>query len=127
MYQDDLTCLSGMTNLKVARFHVNGLKSFHGIEKLIQLEEADFYGQDAAFTDLDPFQNLTKLKYLRLPGHTSGTAFNGDGLANLENLQELNMEHSVESLEPLRNLKNLKILTMSAGRRAEGTFRSMEP
>ena len=127
MYQDDLTCLSGMTNLKVARFHVNGLKSFHGIEKLIQLEEADFYGQDAAFTDLDPFQNLTKLKYLRLPRHTSGTAFNGDGLANLENLQELNMEYSVESLEPLRNLKNLKILTMSAGRRAEGTFRSMEP
>ena len=127
LYQDDLTCLSGMTSLKVARFQVNGLKSFHGIENLTQLEEADFYGQDAAFTDLDPFQNLTKLEYLRLPRHTAGTAFNADGLANLVNLQELNMEHSVESLEPLRNLKNLKVLTMSTGRSADGTFRSMEP
>ena len=127
LYQDDLTCLSGMTNLKTARFQVNGLKSFHGIENLTQLEEADFYGQDAAFTDLDSFQNLTKLEYLRLPRHTAGTAFNADGLANLVHLQELNMEHSVESLEPLRNLKNLKVLTMSTGRSAEGTFRSMEP
>ena len=127
LYQDDLTCLSGMTNLKTTRFPVNGLKSFHGIENLTQLEEADFYGQDAAFTDLDSFQNLTKLEYLRLPRHTAGTAFNADGLANLVHLQELNMEHSVESLEPLRNLKNLKVLTMSTGRSAEGTFRSMEP
>ena len=127
LYQDDLTCLSGMTNLKVVRFQVNGLKSFHGIENLTQLEEADFYGQDAAFTDLDPFRNLTKLEYLRLPRHTAGTVFNGDGLANLVNLQELDMEHSVESLEPLRNLKNLKILNMAGGRSAQGTFRSMEP
>ena len=127
LYQDDLTCLSGMTSLKVARFQVNGLKSFHGIENLTQLEEADFYGQDAAFTDLDPFRNLTKLEYLRLPRHTAGTVFNGDGLANLVNLQELDMEHSVESLEPLRNLKNLKILNMAGGRSAQGTFRSMEP
>ena len=127
LYQEDLTCLSGMTSLKVARFQVNGLKSFHGIENLTQLEEADFYGQDAAFTDLEPFRNLTKLEYLRLPRHTAGTAFNADGLANLVNLQELNMEHSVESLEPLRNLKNLKVLTMSTGRSADGTFRSMEP
>ena len=127
LYQDDLTCLSGMINLKVVRFQVNGLKSFHGIENLTQLEEADFYGQDAAFTDLDPFRNLTKLEYLRLPRHMAGTAFNGDGLANLVNLQELNMEHSVESLEPLRNLKNLKVLTMSTGRSADGSFRSMEP
>ena len=127
LYQDDLTCLSGMTNLKVVRFQVNGLKSFHGIENLTQLEEADFYGQDAAFTDLEPFRNLTKLEYLRLPRHTAGTVFNGDGLANLVNLQELDMEHSVESLEPLRNLKNLKVLTMSTGRSADGTFRSMEP
>ena len=127
LYQDDLTCLSGMTNLKVVRFQVNGLKSFHGIENLTQLEEADFYGQDAAFTDLEPFRNLTKLEYLRLPRHTAGTVFNGDGLANLVNLQELDMEHSVESLEPLRNLKNLKILNMAGGRSAQGTFRSMEP
>ena len=127
LYQEDLTCLSGMTKLKVARFQVNGLKSFHGIENLTELEEADFYGQDAAFTDLDPFRNLTKLEYLRLPRHTVGTAFSGDGLAGLVNLQELNMDHTIQSLEPLRNLTNLKILTMSTGRQAEGTFHSMEP
>ena len=124
---EDLTALSELTNLTELRFQVNGLKSFRGIENLTQLKEADFYAEDAAFTDLDPFRNLTQLEYLRLPRHTAGTAFSADGLANLENLQELNMEHSVESLEPLRNLKNLKILNMATGRQAEGTFRSMEP
>ena len=99
------------------------------MENLTQLESADFFGDNATYTDVDPLKNLAKLRYLRLPMHSdsSGIVFNGDGLAGMESLQELDMEMRIESLEPLRNLKNLRVLSVVKGPAVEGSFQSMEP
>ena len=125
----DLTALSGLTNLRELKIHTDGLASFQGMENLTQLESADFFGDNATYTDVDPLKNLAKLRYLRLPMHSdsSGIVFNGDGLAGLESLQELDMEMGIESLEPLRNLKNLRVLSAVNGPALEGSFQSMEP
>ena len=90
----DLTALSGLTNLRELKIHTDGLASFQGMENLTQLESADFFGDNATYTDVDPLKNLAKLRYLRLPMHSdsSGIVFNGDGLAGMESLQELDME-----------------------------------
>ena len=125
----DLTALSGLTNLRELKIHTDGLASFQGMENLTQLESADFFGDNATYTDVDPLKNLAKLRYLRLPMHSdsSGIVFNGDGLAGMESLQELDMEMRIESLEPLRNLKNLRVLSVVKGPAVEGSFQSMEP
>ena len=77
--------------------------------------------------DVDPLQNLTNLKILRLPLHGQSVLFNIDGLAGLTNLTSLEVGWSVESLEPLRDLKNLRILSMENGGSADGSFQSLEP
>ena len=125
----DLTALSGLENLRELKIHTDGLASFQGLENLTQLESADFFGDNAVYTDVDPLKNLSKLRYLRLPMHNPDQmmVFNGDGLAGLTSLQELDMERGIESLEPLRNLTNLRVLSMVNGSTPEGSYQSMEP
>ena len=67
LYLEDLSCLANLTNLQTLRFDANGLGSLHGLENLTQLQEADFYGNEATYVDVDPLRNLTNLKILRLP------------------------------------------------------------
>ena len=94
------------------------------MENLTNLRQAEFYGDNSTYTDVDPLQNLTKLEVLRLPMHSRGVRFNADGLSGLTSLTSLDMECGVESLEPLRNLTNLTNLSVSNGGMVDGAFNS---
>ena len=113
----------------MGRFDACGLVSFHGIENLTELQEANFYGKEGLYTDLDPFRNLTKLETLHLPMRAGGNTepYRADGLANLSALTELYMDRSVASLEPLRNLTRLRLLDVRNGYTVDGTYDSLEP
>ena len=126
-YADDLSALSGMTKLETLRFDANGLKSLAGIENLIALREADFYGDDATYTDVDPLKNLTNLEILRLPMHSQSIPYSIEGLAGLTKLTDLDIDCGARSFEPLRNLTNLRNLSASNGGMVDGAADSLEP
>ncbi|HJB07809.1 MAG TPA: serine/threonine protein kinase [Candidatus Enterocloster faecavium] len=126
-YMDDLSVLSGMTKLEKLRIDANGLRSFHGMENLVKLREADFYGDNATYTDVDPLKNLTSLEILRLPSHGQNMAYSIDGLSGLINLTDLQMDCGARSLEPLRNLINLRSLSAVNGGMVNGAADSLEP
>ena len=126
-YMDDLSALSGMTKLEKLRIDANGLRSFHGMENLVKLREADFYGDDATYTDVEPLKNLTSLEILRLPNHGQNMTYSIDGLSGLINLTDLQMDCGARSLEPLRNLTNLRTLSAVNGGKVNGAADSLEP
>ena len=64
---DDLTPLSGLTQLQELGLSVNGISDFDWAQNLTELRELSCWGNEATYTDLDGLKNLTKLQSLALP------------------------------------------------------------
>ncbi|HJB07807.1 MAG TPA: hypothetical protein H9716_08080 [Candidatus Enterocloster faecavium] len=130
LFWEDLSFAAELRNLQTLWLNGAGVGSFHGLENLTELENFTFYGDEmSTYQDLSPFQNLTNLQILVLPGHNGGyegITYNGDSLAALTNLTELHMPGNIESLEPLRNLTNLQTLNIRySSRLTKENFQSL--
>ena len=126
-YLDDLSALSRMTKLESLRIDADGIRSLYGMENLTSLREANLYGTNATYTDVEPLKNLTNLEILRLPNHGQNISYSIDGLAGLTKLTDLQIDCGAKSFEPLRNLVNLRNLSASNGGMIDGAADSLEP
>ena len=111
----DLTALQNLTKLQILHLSVGALESLHGLENLTNLTEVYLTGNDAAFTDTTPLQNLAKVRTLRLPnrGYDVETYCDLSGLAGMTSLQEFTFSGKIQSLEPLAGLTALKTLDIN--------------
>ena len=64
---DDLTPLSGLTQLQELGLSVNGITDFDWASDLTELRSLSCWGSEATYTDLDGLKNLTKLQTRVLP------------------------------------------------------------
>ncbi|WP_158099071.1 leucine-rich repeat domain-containing protein [Flavonifractor sp. An100] len=95
----DLSALSGLTNMRRLVISASGLDSLTGVEQMSGLEELEINMTDATLTDLSPLSGLTKLRTLVL-----SVGGNPPGPLNIE---------------ALRGLSELETVSLSPGKRVE--------
>ena len=104
----DLSALSGLTNLQDLQISVNGLKSFHGLEGATKLTQLQIYGSPD-IQDLSALSGLTKLQSLQISGSGTGNLKSLQGLEGMTQLRELRLY--VDGLESLEGLQGATGLT----------------
>ena len=119
---NDLTPLSGLTQLQELRLGVDGIADFDWAQNLTELRELTFWGNEATYTDLDGLKNLTKLQSLTLPypaivgnEELDPEPYDIQGLAGLTELTHLQMYAGIKDLSPLANLTKLQTLYIYNG------------
>ena len=95
----DLSALSGLTNMRRLVISVSGLDSLTGVENMKNLEELEVNMMDATLTNLSPLAGLSKLRTLVLSvgGNPPGPL----------------------SIEALRGLSELETVSIAPGQRVE--------
>ncbi len=122
LYLDDLSPLTGLVNLEQLRIDTHGIQNFDWAENMTKLQSLVCYGNDAAYTTLDPLKNLTKLERLRLPNTSDNVgACDIHGLAGLTSLTNLEVNCTVQDFSPLKNLTKLQRLVIYKGYAIEGS------
>ena len=122
MALEDLSPLSGLTQLQQLTLDVNGISDFDWAQDLTELQELTCWGNEATYTDLDGLKNLTKLQSLTLPTPAligndilDPEPYDIQGLSGLTELTYLQMYAGVKDMSPLENLTKLQTLYIYNG------------
>ncbi|HTQ02977.1 MAG TPA: leucine-rich repeat domain-containing protein [Polyangiaceae bacterium] len=103
---DDLSPLSGMTQLESLRASINQVKDLKPLEKLTKLDRLDLGRTQVS--DLKPLAKLTSITELQLDDTPVEDLSPLSGLTNMENLS---LKHTkVKDGSPLKGMKKLKFI-----------------
>ena len=120
--------LSELTQLRDLLLGFNGIRDFSWMESLTNLTDVEFYGNDAAYTNVAGLENSKQLHSLTLPMRKAGTGlYEINDLAELTSLTYLNIPGGIEDLSPLGGLTKLQTLMIDVNLDSSEGDTSLEP
>jgi len=108
----DFKFLKLMTNIESLHIDNFQIKSFEGIDNLINLKRLILYDTKSKSISLKPISNLTELTYLYISGHKKDI----ESISGLNKINDLTLRSiTVENLNILRNFEQLEKLHVLLG------------
>ena len=111
-YEDDLSFLSPLHDLRALNAVIHGLKNFSGLEGLTSLTDLQLQG-DFYITDLSPISGLTELRnvYLGQGGNSFGLQ-DCSALSQLSKMESFTIDADLQSLEGIEGMASLRELNL---------------